>query len=287
MSDVIIIGAGPAGLSAALYILRAGYSADIIGMDGGALEKAEKIENYFGIDGLISGKELVRRGRAQVERLNGNFIKDEVVGISWNGDFEVETVNGIFASKAVIIASGASRKKLRIKGLNEFEGKGVSYCAVCDAFFFRGKDVALLGSGEYALHEAQELLPLVKSLTLLTDGAEIKADFPDEIKIVEKPVEMFFGKNIVEGARFKDGSEMRFSGVFVAAGSAKAGDLAKKLGVSEDNGKITVDENMRTDIPGVFAAGDCTGGVLQVSVSVGEGAKAALSAISFLREKNT
>ena len=157
MYDVVIIGSGPAGLSAALYILRAGFSVIVIGKDNGALEKAEKIQNYFGLERPLSGHELVEIGKKQVLDLGGNILQDEVVGIRWDENYMVSTVRDAFECKAILLTTGASRKRMNIRNLDRLEGHGVSYCAVCDAFLYRGRDVAVLGNGEYALHEVQEL----------------------------------------------------------------------------------------------------------------------------------
>lgn len=172
MNDVVIIGSGPAGLSAALYILRAGFSVTVIGKDNGALEKAESIQNYFGLERPMSGHELVETGKNQVRQLGGTILQDEVVGIAWNGDYTVSTVNDSIPAKSIILTTGASRKRMKIKNLDRLEGYGVSYCAVCDAFLYRGKDVAVLGNGEYALHEIQELLNITGHISLLTNGLE-------------------------------------------------------------------------------------------------------------------
>ena len=170
MQDVVIIGSGPAGLSAALYMLRGGFSTTVIGKDNGALEKAEKIENYFGLERPLSGHELIENGRTQVQRLGGTLLQDEVVGISWNGNYLISTASTQIEARAIILTTGTSRKTMKIKNLAQLEGHGVSYCAVCDAFLYRGESVAVLGNGEYALHEVQELLPIVDSVTLLTNG---------------------------------------------------------------------------------------------------------------------
>ena len=139
MQDVVIIGSGPAGLSAALYILRGGFSTTVIGKDNGALEKAEKIENYFGLERPLSGHELIENGRTQVQRLGGTLLQDEVVGISWNGNYLISTVSTQIEARTIILTTGTSRKAVKIKNLAQLEGHGVSYCAVCDAFLYRGE----------------------------------------------------------------------------------------------------------------------------------------------------
>ena len=285
MKDAVIIGAGPAGLSAALYILRAGFSVTVIGTDHSSLKMAEKIENYFGLEEPISGEALLERGRNQVITLGGTFIEEEVVGIAWNGSFSTSTSNQTIDSKAIILATGAPRNKVKIPHLPELEGKGVSYCAVCDAFFYRGKDVAVLGNGEYALHEAQESLPMASHVTILTNGLEPQVDFPKEMDVIPTPIRQLNGDTSLKGVAFEDNTTLEISGLFVALGTANGSDLAKKLGLLLENDKIVVDDSMATALPGVFAAGDCIGGILQVSTAVGEGAKAGISAIKFLREQ--
>lgn len=286
MYDIIIVGTGPAGLSAALYTIRANLTTLIIGKDGGALEQTDKIENYFGTGGVISGKDLLEKGQLQVKNLGAEILKEEVVAIEWSENFTVSTQSNKYEAKAVIIATGNKRNTARIKGLERLEGKGVSYCAVCDAFFYKGKDVGILGSGEYALHEAMALHGLVNSITVFTDGNEASADFPTDMKIVTEPVDEIFGEEKVYGVRTKNGSEYKLDGVFVALGTAGAGELARKLGLPVENNRISVNSDKSTMIPGIFSAGDCIGGVLQIATAVGEGAEAALSAIKYLKSLN-
>ncbi len=283
MQDAIIIGYGPAGLSAALYILRAGFSVTIIGKDNGALTKAEKIENYFGLPAPLDGNTLVENGKAQARALGARFLTEEVTDISWNGTYEVTTVNQTLKSRLILLATGSPRKRPSIPGIRELEGKGVSYCAVCDAFFYRGKDVAVLGNGPYAIHEALELLPLVNSVTLLTNDSDLLVELPEGISADTRPIRSLLGTPALEKVIFSDGSSLPVSGLFVALGTARGSDLAKKLGILLEKDKILVDEFMQTNLPGCLAAGDCIGGVLQISVAVGEGARAGLTAIRYLR----
>ncbi|MDD4700024.1 MAG: NAD(P)/FAD-dependent oxidoreductase [Oscillospiraceae bacterium] len=283
MSNVIIIGNGPAGISAALYTSRAGQNTTIIGKDEGSLKRAEKIENYYGFAEPITGSSLVSQGILQAKRIGVKFVSDEVVGISYNGKLVVQTKDNEFTADSVIIATGSSRTTPKIKGLKEFEGHGVSYCAVCDAFFYKGKDIAVLGNGEYAVHEAAELIATSKSVTLLTNGMELNAEVPEGIAVNTKEIESFGGDGVISEVKFKDGTSLAISGVFVAIGVAGSTDLAKKIGAETDGKKIVVDENMATTVPGLFAAGDCTGGMLQVAKAVYEGAKAGTEAIKYIR----
>ena len=160
----------------------------------------------------------------------------------------------------------------------------MSWCAVCDAFFYRGKDVAVLGSGAYALHEAQALLPVVKSVSLLTNGMPLTAEFPPEVTVYPQKVEAVLGEQVVTGVQLSDGQEVALSGVFVALGVAGSTALARKIGAAVEGSRIVVDEKMQTTVPGLYAAGDCTGGLLQVAKAVYEGAQAGTEAAKALRK---
>ncbi|WP_442871473.1 NAD(P)/FAD-dependent oxidoreductase [Caproiciproducens sp.] len=285
MADVIILGNGPAGISAAAYTARAGLETMVIGRDSGALSKAGEIENYYGFPTPISGEQLVHNGIDQAVRLGVSMISDEVLGITYDGEYTVETKLETYRAPCVILATGASRKAPRIEGLSGFEGKGVSYCAVCDAFFYRGKSVAVLGSGDYALHEANELLPVVGSVTLLTNGREPSAQFPEQIRVNKKEIAALRGDIVLESVAFRDGSTQPISGLFVAIGVASSTDFARTMGAETDGNRIVVDDRMQTSIPGLYAAGDCTGGMFQISKAVYDGAKSATSVIQYLRSR--
>lgn len=285
MSNVIIIGNGPAGISAALYTARAGIKTIVIGKDSGSLGRAAEIENYYGFSQPVYGKDLVEEGIAGARRLGTDIISDEVLGISYTDKLVVITKDNEYPADSVIIATGASRFAPSINGLKEYEGHGVSYCAVCDAFFYRGKDVAVLGDGEYAVHEALELLATSNSVTILTDGKQPSASIPSEIKINTEPIEALIGSDVLEGVRFQNGSLLDISGLFIAIGVAGSTELARTLGAATKDNKISVDEHMATTIPGLYAAGDCTGGMLQICKAVYEGAKAGTEVIKFLRSQ--
>lgn len=287
MQDVIIIGGGPAGGSAAIYARRAGLTVMVIAHDSSALGKTDRIENYYGFEQPISGEELLNAGRRQAERLGVVWQYDEVMAI--NAEKDSVTVTGIhksYTAKALILANGAPRAVPQIEGLRQHEGQGVSYCAVCDAFFYRGKDVAVLGSGRYALHEAADLLPVAKSVTLLTNGMPAPIDLPANLLADERKLRAIIGEDVVTGVAFENGDSLAVSGVFVAMGVAGSDALAKKLGVMTSGGHIIVDENMATNIPNVFAAGDCVGGLKQIVKAVHDGAVAGMSAAAFLRTQN-
>lgn len=284
--DVLVLGGGPAGVTAAIYAVRAGKNVTLIYQDGGALARAEKIENYYGFSMPLSGPELFRQGLSQAEALGVQIVRAQVLGLSFGSlGLEAETTAGTFSANAVILATGTQRKRPRIAGLEAFDGAGVSYCAVCDGFFCRNKEVAVLGAGEYALHEAGVLLPLAAKVTLLTNGEPVPAPLPSNLAADTRPIAELTGTHgILSAVRFTSGEPLPISRLFVALGTAGSSDLARKVGLLTENGKILVDNTMSTNVPGLFAAGDCTGGLLQVAQAVHQGAQAGLSAVKYLRK---
>lgn len=284
--DVIIIGSGPAGISASLYAKRANLNVLIISKGIGTLDKVDKIENYYGLEKPLSGIELEEIGINQAKNLGIQIVKDEVIKIDYNVNFIVETINNSFTSKKVIIATGSSRKSVNIKGIKEFEGRGVSYCATCDGFFYRNKNVFVLGSRQYAIHEAEELKNVTDFVTILTNGEEIEEKRNINIEIEQRQIREVRGIDRIEEIEFKDNTIRKVDGIFVALGTASSSDLARKIGVMlDEKNNIIVDENMQTNVPGLFACGDCTGGLLQIAKAVYEGAKAGLSVVKNIREE--
>lgn len=279
MYDVIVIGSGPAGITAAIYAKRRNLSILVISKGNGTLQKAEKIDNYYGFENGISGKELYVNGIKQAKNLGIDFIEDEVINIEYINQFTVETVNSKYEAKAVILATGVSRNIPNIKGIKEFEGKGVSYCAVCDSFFYKGKDVAVLGDGNYAIHEFETLKPIASSVTILTNGNTMVENRDSSIEVNSKKIREFRGDTKLEEVEFEDNTIQNLNGVFIAMGTASSSDLARKIGARIENNNIIVNENMETTVPGLFACGDCTGGLLQISKAVYEGAKAGLAVL--------
>ena len=286
MYDVIIIGAGPAGISAGLYAKRANLNVLIIYKEQAGLEKAEQIENYYGFENGITGKELYETGIRQAQNLGIDMKREEVINIQMEekNEYKIITENGTYISKAVIFATGNKKNVPKIKGIKDFEGRGVSYCAVCDGFFYRNKDISVLGNGKYAISETNELINIANSITILTDGKDEPEIRSDKVKIDTRKIREVRGDKRIEEIDFEDNSTMKTDGLFVALGVAGSAEFAKKLGIITNKDRIVVNENMETNIPGIYACGDCTGGLLQISKAVYEGAKAGLQAVRYLKK---
>lgn len=288
MYDSIIIGSGPAGITSSIYMKRAGLNVLVISHNSSSLEKTYEIENYYGFENPISGKDLYEAGIKQAKNLGINVVNKEVIGIKYAGNgFEITTANQgrdeKYLSQFVVIATGTNRNKPDIHGIKEFEGKGVSYCAVCDAAFYRNKEVAVLGSGEYAIGEIEELLPVAKNVTMLTNG-EDAIETRLDIEIEKSKINELRGNTKIQEVIFEDGSVKKIDGLFIAQGTASSIDFAKKIGAKINNNCIVVNNNMETTVPNVYACGDCTGGILQISKAVYEGMVAGLEIIKKHRE---
>ena len=278
----MIVGTGPAGVSAALYARRGGADVTVVAKDDGALSAVDRIENYYGFEEPISGAELLRRGSEGARRLGVVFERDEVLGFALPPEGNGYIVVGrqrSYEADALILAAGAQRAGLPVAGIRVFEGHGVSSCAVCDAFFYRGRHVAVIGAGAYAQHEAQILLPHAARVTLLTNGAAPEVSFPPAVSVDTRRLLHVEGERRVERVVFADETPLDMDGIFLAVGVAGSTALAKKLGVRLDGSRIAVDAHMATNVPHVYAAGDCTGGLLQIAKAVYEGAQAGLSAV--------
>lgn len=289
--DVIIIGKGPSGISAALYTQRANLETIVIGREGSSLEKAEKIENYYGFEEAMSGGSLLHIGEKQAQRLGVQILDEEVAAIAKfykENYFKVSTIEGEYYSRAVLIATGQPHKKIELEGLREYEGRGVSYCTTCDGFFYKNMAVGILGNSVYAVHEAMELEAYTKDITLFTNGADLDvtgemADKAGGYKINTRPILKLTGDEYLQKIHFKDGNIQKLDGLFVAYGTASSVDFAKKLGVEVENNAILVDQKQSTNIEGLYAAGDCTGGFKQIATAVGQGAVAGKNIIEYVR----
>ena len=282
MYDVIIIGAGPSGVSASLYAKRANKSVLMLYYGESQLEKAHRIDNYYGFPTGIDGSSLYRNGIIQAINLGVEVKETQVLNIEFNPDktYSVKTGETTYLSKAVVIATGNKKLRPDIKGVKEFEGRGISYCAICDGFFYKDKSVAVIGNGDYALSEADDLKNIVSGVTLFTNGLPAPKT---DLKVITEKISEIKGEMRVGSIALENGEEISVDGIFIALGTAGGVDFAKKLGIMMTGDKIKTDENMQTNLPGLFACGDLTGGLLQVSKAVYEGAKAGLSAVEYLK----
>ncbi len=288
MYDVIIIGRGPAGISASLYNARAKLKTLVIGKNNSALKKADKIENYYGFSRPVSGEYLLKEGEKQAVRLGVEIIDDEVIEINKNDYFEVSTAGETFQSKAVLLATGQQQKKIAVDNLEDFEGKGVSYCSTCDGFFYNNLKVGVLGFKDFAIHEAAELEVYTKNITVYTNGEELQlsekyAEEASRYEINRKSITKIGGSDFLQRIFFEDGTSEEIDGLFVAYESASSLDFARKLGILTDNKSVLVDKDMQTNLDGLFAAGDCTGGFKQIATAVGQGALAGRKIIEYVR----
>ena len=292
--DVIIIGTGPAGLSAAIYAARAELKTLVLGKTENAqLWKAHAIENYFGVESM-HGHDMLELGIKQAERFGAEIIEAEVVSIKpKDKTFAVKTADEKeYGAKAVILATGMPIVLAGIKNEEKFTGKGVHYCVVCDGFFYKGKKLAVIGHSNFAAEEAIELLTYTKDVTMISNdkefdfSPELKKDIEKhEIKLTKDAISSFEGTKAMEKLVTREGKELKFDGVFMGIGSATAASFAKTFGIATKGNAIIIDREGKTNVPGIYAAGICTGAVSQVSVSVGEGCTAAMSVIKQLKDK--
>ena len=299
--DVLIIGAGPAGLSAGIYAVRSGLNTFIIdkGNAGGLAEDAPFVENYLGFEGM-TGEELAKRFKEHAMKYVEISERNEVKEIRKEGEtFFVNAEKGDYKAKAIIFATGTTHKKLNIPGEEKFYGKGVSYCVTCDGYFFRGKKVAVIGGGNSGAIAAIYLKDLGAEPIIYEYMPKYMCETAYQKIIEEKGIP--YNKNVQvmeiagdESVNFivykdRDSGEIHrdeVAGVFIYVGLVPLSDLAKKIGVETDKrGYIQVDMSMRTNVPRVYAAGDITGKAGQIIIAAGQGAIAALSAYEDLMLK--
>lgn len=292
MFDVAIIGAGPAGISASLYVRRANLKVIVLYHGASNLDKAHSIDNYYGFPGGISGPDLYNAGIEQARQLGVEVRDAEITHIGMNTDmsFTLTADGEEIPAKAVIIATGNKKLRPNIKGVLDYEGKGISYCAICDAFAYRQKNVVVIGNGKFAANEADDISHVAASVKILTNGKD-KTDISNitagKYEIDDRKITEIKGNgenSKVAAVVFDDGSELAVDGVFIALGEAGAVDFAKKIGLLVNGDSITVNENMETNLKGMYSCGNATGGLLQVSKAVYEGTKAGLSVIEYIRD---
>ncbi len=308
--DVIIVGGGPAGLTAGIYAKRAGLNTVVLekAIAGGQLAEAVTVENFPGFPEPLPGAELGERMRKQAEKLGVRFQRGEARGLKREGDFWVVEADATeLKGRAVIIATGGVPKELPAKGAREFKGRGVSYCATCDGFFFRGKKVLMVGAGDAALEEALFLTDICEKVYVAVrhpadDPHAIRAAAVLKERALSHPKIEFLWNVVVEEVRgdgavkevvLKDlGSgelkNLPVEGVFVKIGYRPATEWLRGVVELDEGGYVVTDEWMRTSRPGVFAAGDVrvpVGRYAQAVIAAAEGAIAALKAHEYISEK--
>jgi thioredoxin reductase (NADPH) len=296
--DVAIIGAGPAGMTAGLYCGRANLSTIIFGnIFDSQLAKAGDVENYPGFES-IQGIELVEKFNKQLGKYNVMHVPSYISRITREANFRLITESGEFEARSIIISTGSKHRELNIPGEKEFNYKGVSYCAVCDGSFYKGKRVVLIGHGDQAAKSALYLAGLCKEVVILSNLPEIETTaYKDQILAQPNIREIFNvrvlaikGKETVEAIEYTVKGEspetLKIDGIFIEGGTPNS-VLAQELGLAlDDRNNIAVNRpDMTTQVEGVFAAGDVTGGIHQISKAVGEGACAAVSAALYLKKK--
>lgn len=216
----------------------------------------------------------------QAKNLGIELKKEEVIKIEKIKEtFEVSTSNRKYISRNVILATGNKKNTPDIKGIKELEGKGISYCAICDGFFYRGKDVAVLGSGDYAISEVNDLLNVANKITILTNKKKMPDFRAENVKVETRGVIAVKGENQLESIELEDGTKLEVDGLFVAQGVAGSTDFARKLGALVKDNKIVVSDKMETTIQGLYACGDCVGGIYQIAKAINEGMIAGISAV--------
>ena len=299
--DIIIIGAGPGGLTAGIYAGRQGTKNLIIDRDlaGGLGREVPEMENYPGFDN-ISGLELIEKMKTQATKNCELHEMEEVTQIVKTNDeyrFIVKTNKDEYRTKSIILATGSSHRHLEAEGEEKYKGKGVSYCATCDGFFFQGRDIIMVGGGNSALQEALYLKNLGANITLVHRRDEFRAQkhLQDQIKesgiptIMNAVVEEIKGNMLVESVVLKDTqtgelNEIPVNGVFVSVGYIPHTELAQQLGVNlDESGHIIIDPEQKTNIDYVYAIGDVCIGLKQWVVACGQGAVAASSAFNDLQ----
>jgi len=300
--DIVIVGAGPGGLTAGIYAGRQGTKNLILdkGLAGGIGREVPQMENYPGFDN-VSGLELVEKMKEQAIKnceLHENENVSEIIKNDDEYRFTIKTDKDSYLSKTVILATGSSHRELNAKGEDEFKGKGVSYCATCDGFFFQGRDIIMVGGGNSALQEALYLNNLGANVTLVHRRDEFRAQKHLQDQIHEEGINVIYnavveeikGDMLVESVVLKDTqtgelTDLPISGIFISVGYIPHTELADQLGVDlDESGHIIIDKEQKTNVDYVYAIGDVCVGLKQWVVACGEGAVAATSAYHDLKK---
>jgi len=290
--DVVIIGGGPAGLSAGIYAKRAGLECIILekGVPGGQVLTSPSIENYPGFP-EIAGMKLMEAMADHAKRYVDIKEGEEVLRVRGGDKFEILTNSGRYITRAIILTTGSTHRKLEVPGEEGMMGKGVSYCATCDGFFYKGREVIVIGGGNTALTDALYLRSIGCKVSIAHRRESFRADKHLQESVPKNNIEVFWntvvdeivGKDEVTGVKLrnlKNGTVhiKPVNGVFIAVGEVPTSQLAAELALDMDaGGFVNVDKSFRTNVPFVYAAGDVTGGIRQIVAAVHGGAAAALA----------
>ena len=302
-ADVIVIGGGPAGLTAGIYTGRAQLKTLVLekGLPGGQIAQTQEVENYPGFDETVSGPELSQRMVRQAEKFGAEILMEEVQSIARKGDgFVVTGYDGLYEAPALIVSTGATPRRLGVPGEDEFYGRGVSTCATCDGFFYRGKNVVVIGGGDAAVEEGLFLTKFAESVTVIHRRNELRANKEAQRRAFANPkmkwvwntvVEEVLGDEQVTGVAVRnvETGEQRTlptDGVFIYVGHNPNTDYLGGLVELTHMGYAKVHDEIYTNVPGIFAAGDVADEVYrQLATSVGAGTRAAMAAERYLAEK--
>ena len=301
--DVVIIGGGPAGLTAGIYAGRGGLKTVILekGLPGGQIAQTEEVENYPGFPEGVSGPELANRMAEQARKFGAEVVMDEVQGLEkTDAGFLVKAFERNYRARSVIIATGANPRKLGVPGEDKFYGRGVSTCATCDGFFYRDKDVVVVGGGDAAVEEGIFLTKFARKVTIIHRRDELRANKVAQERAFQNPkieflwshvVTEVLGEDHVTGVRVKNlktNEEYVYptDGVFVFVGSVPNTGFLEGVVELRPDGYVAVTDEILTSAPGVFAAGDVADPIYkQLATSVGAGTRAAMTAEKWLMEQ--
>lgn len=300
--DVIIIGAGPAGMTAAVYASRGNMDTLLLerGVPGGQMADTEEIENYPGFERIL-GQELSTKMFEHAQKFGAEYAYGDVKGIEDHGSYKVVNAGDkTFKGRTIIITTGAQYRKLGVKGEEEYTGRGVSYCAVCDGAFYRDKEIAVIGGGDSAVEEGMYLTRFAKKVTVIHRRDELRAQkILQDRAFANEKMDFIWNTEVVE-INGEDGkvssltlknnktgevTNFETAGVFIYIGTVPLSEPFKSLGIVDEDGYIPTNENMETNVPGVYAAGDIrVKDLRQIVTATGDGSIAAEQALKYLEE---
>ncbi len=292
-ADVVIIGAGPAGIQAAIHAARKKVRTVLVGKVRNSAMHGIELENYFGFSGVRSGTDILNDSLEQAKSFGCQFMDMNVLSLSKEGDlFKVRLEDGTdICARALVIATGMTRNKLGVPGERAFaNGKGVSYCATCDCNFYKQKVVALVGGQAEAVADAEFMTRYASKVYLISPSFDTSASLLEAaekagVVRIEAAVTEILGDAKVQSVKLSDGQVIELDGVFIELGGKSSADLAMEIDLfPEMDDTIKIDRGCRTSVEGVFACGDITGKPLQVAKAVGEGAVAGLSAAEYAKK---